>query len=156
MAALSHFSLSLSSDMYIPVVSNFLKYLALHSFLFSPRKTSLSPQNINFSNTPMFSVSSCISSLYHQNDDTFYILHTIVLSSSGTFFSQMFICNYAAFFLYQPLHFSAILHRSPQPQLVPGMSLLFPFLSVWMLRRICPIAEYRIGRCGIYPTLKSS
>ncbi len=40
----------------------------------------LTPPNPQFSNTPMFSVSSYISSLHHQKDDTFYILHTIAPS----------------------------------------------------------------------------
>jgi hypothetical protein len=37
----------------------------------------------------MFSVSSYISSLHHQKDDTFYILHTIAPFSSGTFLPKI-------------------------------------------------------------------
>ena len=51
----------------------------------------LTPPNPQFSNTPMFSVSSYISSLHHQKDDTFYILHTIAPFSSGTFLPKTFI-----------------------------------------------------------------
>lgn len=83
------------------------------------------PLNANFSNTPMFSVSSCISSLYHQNDDTFYILHTIVLSSSGTFFSQMFNLQLCCFFLIPASPF--LCHIAQKPAAPTGSRNEFTF-----------------------------
>lgn len=55
----------------------------------------LTPPNPQFSNTPMFSVSSYISSLHHQKDDTFYILHTIAPSfrKSSIHFSGPLLCH---------------------------------------------------------------